>query len=738
MPQLNIKANTDAVQVISKGPQSLAPTDYICDAFNDNQVQWNSLVPTGTGVIAQLNLMVTCGFLIGYSVRGDETDFPDGGLPFLSGAKLSDYLKCPNTRNAAPANSPFAFDAARATTDGSWPRPPTTYAGDGDNCLLAMRALPVNSICNNIGLTINGNSTTIQGAEYADLWPYLTKAGDNGKYLSTTPFYRSKGTTLPSLTVLQPWTVDSQTGVDMYQGRLPPQFSNVSVRPVAYANDANPSTGFSIIYEVIVQEAIIIPPYAFGETYKAAGMTRVVSMALSYQTQYLKTRLLVINSKLGQYAAMPGAAEPAIFGLQITTGGAGNTMTVPGFNTGAAIPAITYTSTKTQPKLQILYAQPDPVTLKGEPPSALYECDLHQQWTSSIQETAAFTAWASYTDQKWTATSQALRLPNIPSLIYIYAKPSLTARALNIDRASGAAPNAINMADSYMNIEWVSINFMDRVALLSTYDEVGLYRMSVKNGYQGSFYEWHNTAGSVVIVDVVEDLCLAPTEAPGQASYSTIQIQVRGTYAVQEWTAINNLGYTDTSLGSHTQNNIQHSLYVTTEIPGKCLVGGGQAQFVTEGPQPAQMFALMNRTGPPHTRASVSPADDAVKGGGFRSSNLSANKSIYPSSSGSLGLSSMAPAITHQVLDSIMQHVAPPTSSVSGGAFGFLAGGNKYAKVHPTPPPAFGAPPPPVPHLPAALAPRPGPHGAAADTDSIGDRMMSDDDDDDRSIRGDG
>jgi len=220
---------------------------------------------------------------------------------------------------------------------------------------------------------------------------------------------------------------------------------------------------------------------------------------------------------------------------------------------------------------------------------------------------------------------------------------------------------------------------MDRVGLFSTFDEYGLYRMSVKNGYQGSFKRWKYYSGSVLIIDVVQDLCLGPTESPGQNAYSTIQITVKGDYSVQDWNWQNSRSIAQAP--QHTYNIVPHSLYVTTVIPGKCIIGSGQAQWLTEGPTPAQIYALLKGSGTKQTKETL------AEGGSFQSKtgmrdNLKPTPSIHPITTGSLAVSRMAPAITHQVLESIMSHVGPSTSATSGGDVmgGDVMGGRVHHK----------------------------------------------------------
>lgn len=99
----------------------------------------------------------------------------------------------------------------------------------------------------------------------------------------------------------------------------------------------------------------------------------------------------------------------------------------------------------------------------------------------------------------------AVQLDNIPNKLNLYARVQ-------------DANKSVTLPDTYLNISNVSINYNGQAGLLSSLDERDLHIISQKNGYSGSFDEWHSKWGSILILLFGEDIPLAPsadTKAPG-------------------------------------------------------------------------------------------------------------------------------------------------------------------------------------------------------------------------------
>lgn len=599
MPLLNVKAATEAIQVVEKGPVTCAPLDYPADSWSDTTLLFQNIVPASTRLAIQRNFMLSCSFLVGYSIGGTPATLARGATPLMGGVDVMDA--------GPPLPAPWQIEYDRCVDE------PIAIVGLNTAVYgIRMRSLPFNSIVSNIDLKINGQATSFQGNELADLWPYITEPSGNRRYLSTTPFYQSAACTSSSMAVND--TTFANRASDMPGGSvesLRPQHACTSIRIVGVQGTAGGDTteGLNLVYQVDVQEPIIIPPLRYGETYDEAGLSRVMSFMVNLTLNNL-LRAIVVNTNL-PISPAGAVADGSIANLTVSLGS--NGITIPGFTAagGNVVAPLTLGKITSPPKLTLLYAQPDAMTERGDPQFPIYECDLIQQWQSPVTEISLTAAVVNVAIQtgKWSATSSTIRLPSIPSTLFIYAKPSMSARQANVPRAATDPPNGYNLADTYLHITKCTINFMDRVGMFSTYDEVGLYRMSVKNGYRGSYRRWKYLSGSVLIVNISEDLCLAPREAPGQSVYSTMQVTVEGDYSVQRFTLA------PTALGGTSVCQIEHTLYVATSIPGKAIIGGGQAQFLTEGPSSGQVYSLLAGPGTKLQSNDFNTTDDGGAGG---------------------------------------------------------------------------------------------------------------------------
>jgi hypothetical protein len=104
--------------------------------------------------------------------------------------------------------------------------------------------------------------------------------------------------------------------------------------------------------------------------------------------------------------------------------------------------------------------------------------------------------------------------------------------------------------DTFMAINNISLNWNNRQGLLSSATQQDLYKISVKNGYSGSWEEWSGytytpfvvnsgvtpneptyigTSGSVLCLEFGTDIGLRDTEAPGMLGTYQLQINVNCT-----------------------------------------------------------------------------------------------------------------------------------------------------------------------------------------------------------------
>ena len=642
-PVINVKAATESLRVVEKGPITCAPIDYTADSATDGAILFQNVVPAASDVCIQPNLMVTYEFYAGFTVNtAIETPFQtlrEWGVNFLvpnfdknssvvigtTGAQFGPSVK----EMIGTGDLVNVFDLQLNGVPGY--RSMSVPA-------VRLRSLPLQSVTSNIDLKINGAATSFAASQFAPLWPMITDPKETARYLSTCPFYQDLGIVAMLPGHINPryldWFHKTQS---ITEQQCPTQYGCVSSSLVAYAAsnagpagnpDANtPWNALSFLYKFRVQEPLIIPPFRFGETYDEAGVTRILNLTINLTMNNLK-RMLVLPyfqnnaaTSLFQFYDVSFAQDQSFTIPAVAAGGAGA-------GAWAALPALTGPPLPT-PRLTLLYSQADALTRRQESQFAMYQSDLVQGFMSAVNEPATTTEYARweatpFAQERYTATSQAIRLPSIPQMIYVWIGPSEAAKARTALVAAGnpnhTPPPGFQIPDTFINITSASINFMDRVGLFSTYDEVGLYRMSVKNGYKGSFQQWKYMSGSVLIINVSDDLCLSTREAPGQSVYSTFQIYVTGTTCTansyNSYAGVPNEAMADMA----NLAGVQHTLYVATVTPGTALIGGGQAQFMTEGPSAAQVYAMLNAPGVKLQKsAGQVERVGATSGGGFLS-----------------------------------------------------------------------------------------------------------------------
>jgi hypothetical protein len=135
--------------------------------------------------------------------------------------------------------------------------------------------------------------------------------------------------------------------------------------------------------------------------------------------------------------------------------------------------------------------------------------------------------------------SDTLRFQSLPSLIYIFLRPQISLRTSVATQRSladaffslGNVPAAGSLTQPN-----VSINIGNRTGLLTSASPQTLYRMSVRNGYKGSFNDWAYGSGSLLILDPVMDLGVnlqAGDILPGESG--SVNFQFSATYSNANW-----------------------------------------------------------------------------------------------------------------------------------------------------------------------------------------------------------
>lgn len=144
--------------------------------------------------------------------------------------------------------------------------------------------------------------------------------------------------------------------------------------------------------------------------------------------------------------------------------------------------------------------------------------------------------------------SQNLQLNQIPDYLIIVVEKVEGQKS----NGSGTGADAEADPDAWMEINGVSINFNNRSGLLASCSQEDLYKMSVKNGYNGRFEDWVGsawkvdpspnvasslvrTSGSVLILKMGEDVEIGEDfYAPGSIGNFNLQYSVNVTNTLKD------------------------------------------------------------------------------------------------------------------------------------------------------------------------------------------------------------
>lgn len=126
-------------------------------------------------------------------------------------------------------------------------------------------------------------------------------------------------------------------------------------------------------------------------------------------------------------------------------------------------------------------------------------------------------------------TSDSITLQGLPKRMYVFVKRQQ-------QLISSQTP------DTYARITNINIMLGNKPGILAEATPQALYRMSVKNGYQGSWDNWYNNCGSVICIDFAQDIPLGLLDAPGTLSKMNLQYSVDGTSLYYDYDPANNAG----------------------------------------------------------------------------------------------------------------------------------------------------------------------------------------------------
>ena len=216
-----------------------------------------------------------------------------------------------------------------------------------------------------------------------------------------------------------------------------------------------------------------------------------------------------------------------------------------------------------RPQLLIQYITQDPIISSRMPPVLVYDYDQIQFTSQSINNVSSTTGAG-------ILTMNAIKVPSIPSTLMFYLRPNKF------------SDNTVT--STFLRITKFSLNWGNKIALFSTYTEEDLYKMSVANGLQDTIEDWKYGCGSLLIINVTNDVCLESDESSGQNSYATMQ-------------AVINYDVTPLQVVNNATANIDYDGYVVVVTPGKCLIDSNSAAFVTNGVSASEVLSLTAHPG---------------------------------------------------------------------------------------------------------------------------------------------
>jgi hypothetical protein len=126
-------------------------------------------------------------------------------------------------------------------------------------------------------------------------------------------------------------------------------------------------------------------------------------------------------------------------------------------------------------------------------------------------------------------TSDSITLQGLPKRMYVFVKRQQ-------QLINSATP------DTYARITKINLMLGNKPGILAEATPQALYRMSVKNGYQGSWDNWYNNCGSVICIDFAQDIPLGLLDAPGTLSKMNLQFSVSGTSLYYDYDPANAAG----------------------------------------------------------------------------------------------------------------------------------------------------------------------------------------------------
>ena len=332
---------------------------------------------------------------------------------------------------------------------------------------LALRAFPLQSICDTLSLQLNGATTTINSRQILSATQRFIPAD----------YIKSQSTECPSMADNRAQLLSDPT-VTLGNAAAGAQTTVLAVsnQPLSTYENSNgytrgcfqpvfapvtPPGGTTTTWTFDVSEPLMVSPLVLWENDVFLGQLSTMTLQMNYSN---------INDML--------VTSLAAFDVN---------------------PIVSISS----PVLQLCYIQTQP-DLVQIPASLKYDYESVVYFPQSGVAVGA-------------VSSQTLRLQTMPKMIYIFARDAITARnSFHSDSLYGLG-NAGN------GLAGVSIQIGSRTGLLASASNKDMFRMAVSNGYNSTFEDWTYGSGTIYAINPCKDLgiSLGSDSLPGQVGGNT-------------------------------------------------------------------------------------------------------------------------------------------------------------------------------------------------------------------------
>ena len=325
----------------------------------------------------------------------------------------------------------------------------------------APRQYPLMTMINTISCQLNNDTvTSTVGDAFAGLVKYNTTRDIQNRESSTTAAYPDQSANYIDLigTARNPLGNYGNSSADIQRGAFP--FKVVTNGVVVPATGAG-TAATAIVDMVVTEDLMISPMYFNGHASKDhqgfVGLNNI-NLALNF--------FQGLGGKF--FSHCPGS---------IHTSGADTVMSnvtniAIQFNNFSG-PAFSFS--EAQPTLQMKYLTPN---LLQRPMPSIQDTYTYQYYDQNMQPTDISAVPYSATGVT-QVNMNSVTLPQIPTAVYLFVKPR-----------SQILQNRCDLTDTFLNIHNVNITFGNQSSILSTFSQVQLFDIAIKNGYVGTWEQF--------------------------------------------------------------------------------------------------------------------------------------------------------------------------------------------------------------------------------------------------------